>query len=281
MDDATYRTLLIYYRYDRRAANARGRSITTSADWTRERLWIDGVQGDSILVYLYLPKRVAPPYQTLVFVPSSATFFFESVWEAAEYDLGPFIRGGRAVLAVVLKGMLERPFPADFQLPVSESVGFRDLMVRHATELRLGLDFLESRTEFDMTRLAYIGLSFGAGSRLPFAAVDSRYKSAVLIGAGIDERIQPTLPEASNVNFAPHIAVPKLMLNGSNDEEHPWISRGKPLWDLLREPKELVQIEGAGHHPPVEDRVPPIAAFLDLTLGLVSRSASRAGAAER
>jgi pimeloyl-ACP methyl ester carboxylesterase len=59
------------------------------------------------------------------------------------------------------------------------------------------------------------------------------------------------------------------MLNGRQDEEHPWLTRALPLWNLLREPKELVLIEGAGHHPPAEARVPPINAFLDRTLGPV------------
>ena len=102
-----------------------------------------------------------------------------------------------------------------------------------------------------------------------FAAVDPRFKSIVLIGAGIDERMQPTLPEAANFNFAPYIKAPKLMINGRHDEEHPWASRALPLWNLLRHPKELVLIDGAGHHPPPEQRVPPINAFLDRTLGPV------------
>jgi pimeloyl-ACP methyl ester carboxylesterase len=154
-------------------------------------------------------------------------------------------------------------------------VQFRDLMVQHATELRLGIDYLETRTDIDMQRLAYLGVSFGAGSRLGFAAIDDRFRSVVLLGAGIDERMHPTLPEAANFNFAPYIRPPKLVINGRNDEEHPWNTRGLALWNLLRSPKELVLLEGAGHHPPVEQRVPPVNAFLDRTLGPVRPSGTR------
>jgi formylglycine-generating enzyme required for sulfatase activity/tRNA A-37 threonylcarbamoyl transferase component Bud32 len=274
VDPATFRTLLAFYRYDRRPANARGIQMVETADWRRERLWMDGVARDSILAYLYLPRRAAPPYQTLVYVPSSAAFFFQPVWAAIEADLAPHIKAGRAVFAVVLKGMLERPERTGFEPPPSASVRFRDLMVLHATEIRLGMDYLETRGDIDRTRLAYVGLSLGAGSRLPFAAVDDRFRSVVLIGAGIDERVQPTLPEAANFNFAPYIRPPKLVLNGRQDEEHPWNTRGLPLWNLLREPKELVLVEGAGHHPPLEQRVAPINAFLDRTLGPVATAAS-------
>ncbi|TFG45167.1 MAG: hypothetical protein E4H41_05785 [Gemmatimonadales bacterium] len=272
VDDATFQTLLSHYRYDRRPANARGLERVETQDWVRERLWVDGVGRDSILIYLYLPNRARPPFQTLVYVPSGGAFFFEPAWQSTEHELGPLIKGGRAVLLVVLQGMIERPWPAAFALPPSPSVGFRDLMVRHATELRLGMDYLETRNDIDPERLAYVGLSFGAGSRLPFAAVDDRFRSVVLIGAGIDERSQPTLPEAANFNFAPHITPPKLMLNGRQDEEHPWNTRARPLWELLREPKELVLLDGVGHHPPVEMRVPLINTFLDRTLGPVLRS---------
>ena len=67
---------------------------------------------------------------------------------------------------------------------------------------------------------------------------------------------------------APRIGAPTLLLNGRYDEEHPWISRGLPLWRLLREPKRLMIVEG-GHLPRAEVRVPGINHWLDETLGPV------------
>jgi hypothetical protein len=144
-------------------------------------------------------------------------------------------------------------------------------MVRHATELRVSLDYLETREELDMAKLVYVAASFGTGSRLPLAGVDDRFHAFVLIGGGIDERVHPTLPEASNINFAPYVDGPKLLVNGLRDEEHPWLTRGLPFWNLLSQPKELVLIEGGGHRPPAEERVPAIEDFLDRILGPVER----------
>lgn len=270
VDEAGFRALLTHYQYDRRPANARVSEVVETPDWRRERIWLDGTAGDSILAYLYLPEQAEPPYQTLVYVGGAAAFFLDPIWRQVEDGLTAHIRAGRAVFAVVFAGMIERPLPpADVQ-PPPPSVGFRDLLVRHATELRRGVDYLETRADIDASRLAYVGMSWGAGSRLVFAGVDDRYRSVVFIGGGIDERVQPTLPEAANFNFAAHIRVPKLLINGRQDEEHPWTTRAKPLWDLMPPPKELVLIEGAGHHPPPEDRVPAINAFLDRTLGPVT-----------
>lgn len=269
VDRAGFTSLLEFYRYDPVPANPRRRQVEEAPDWTRERLWIDGPGGDSILLYLWTPRVGEPPYQTVAYVPGSSAFYDESVPDAVESRIGPVIQGGRAAVATVFYGMTERPAPQGAAFPPPPSVGFRDLMVRHATELRLTLDYAQTREEVDGDALAYLGLSWGAGSRLAFAAVDDRYRAAVLVGAGIDERVKPTLPEADNVNFAPYISAPTLMLNGTNDEEHPWGSRARPLWELLSEPKELVLVEGAGHLPPVEDRIPAINDFLDRVLGPV------------
>ena len=105
----------------------------------------------------------------------------------------------------------------------------------------------------------------------PFIFFDQMGPAEFLIGGGIDERVQPTLPEAANFNFAPYIRPPKLLLNGRDDEEHPWFTRALPLWTLLREPKQLVLVPGGGHIPPLEARVPAINRFLDQVLGPVRR----------
>ncbi len=269
VDRGTFESLLAHYRYDPQPANPRLDNTTETDGWVRERIWIDGVGGDSVLLYFYVPHQALPPYQTIVHVPGSGVFCCETMMEETEWSIGPLIQGGRAVLAPVLKGMVERSWGPGYTRPETHSVRFRDEMVRHATELRLGIDYLQERDDVDMDRLAYISVSWGGGSRLGFAAVDDRYKAVVFIGGGIDERVKPTLPEADNVNFAPYIDVPKLLLNGRNDEEHPWYTRALPLWNLLREPKELVLVDGAGHVPPVAVRIPAISDFLDRTLGRV------------
>ena len=266
---AEYQALLEHYRYDPRPANPRGRTVVETPDWVRERLWIDGPKGDSVLIYMFLPRNAEPPYQALMHIANSAAFGQSSVPQVVEDIVAGQIKAGRAVISPVLTGMVEHQGTLNTR-PPPQSVEFRDLMVWHATEMRLALDYAVTRPDIDSTRVGYISMSFGAGSRLPFAAVDPRFRAVVLLGAGIDERVQPTLPEAANFNFAPYIKVPKLIVNGRQDEEHPWQTRGKPMWDLFREPKELLLADGAGHLVPVDVRTPRINAFLDRTLGPVT-----------
>lgn len=269
--DEAFSGLVSHYTYDRRPVAGEVVERVETPGWTRERIVFDGPDGEPVPAYLHLPTSEDPPHQVLVLVPGLNAFFGTEPAELAEWLLGPLIRSGRAVFTVVLEGMTGRPFPPDFQVPEPASAAFRDQMIHHATELRMGMDYLETRPDVDTERLAYVGQSWGAGSRLVFAAVDDRYRAVVLIGGGIDERVQPTLPEASNINFAPRIRPPTLLLNGREDEEHPWLTRALPLWNLLTEPKELVLVDGAGHVPPPSARIPAMVDFLDRTLGPVRR----------
>ena len=273
VDDATFRTFLPFYRYDPPTPlGARTIARLESPDWIREKVVYHGIGRDSLLAYLYLPSRTVAPFQTLVYVPAGNVFQGDSLWHDVEVILPDVIRSGRALLAPVLEGMTEREWPVDFRLPLPQTVGFRDLMIRHSTELRIGLDYLETRPEIDRTRFVYVGASWGAGSRLVLAGTDDRWRALILIAAGIDERVHPTLPEASNINFAPRLRTPKLMLNGRLDEEHPWLTRALPLWNLLPEPKDLVLVEGAGHTPPQSALVPAMVTWLDRILGPVQQS---------
>ena len=270
---AEFRALLAHYRYDQRPTEAQIIETVATPDWVRQKVRYVALEGDTGLAYLYLPSRSARPLQTIVYLASSGAFYqIRTVPQEVEWAIGPNVRAGRAVLAVVFKGMAERGFGPGWEPPAPSSVRFRDLMVLHATEMRRAVDYLATRDDIDMRRLSYVAVSWGAGSRLALAAVDDRFRAVVLIGGGIDERLQPTLPEAANFNFAPYIRVPKLLLNGRDDEEHPWYTRGLPLWNLLREPKTLVLVPGGGHVPPLEARVPAINQFLDRILGPVDRT---------
>jgi len=271
---AAFQSLLEHYRYDSRPLEVSVLETVATPDWTRQKIRFVALEGDTALAYFYLPRQAAAPFQTMVYLSSTAAFVqIRSVPEEVELIIAPNIRGGRAVLAVVFKGMAERAFGPGWEPPDAGSVRFRDLMVLHGTELRRALDYLATRPDVDMRRLAYVATSWGAGSRLALAGIDNRFHAVVLLGGGIDDRISATaLPEASSINFAPYIRPPKLLLNGRDDEEDPWLTRGLPLWNLLRKPKQLVLVPGAGHMVPLEARVAAINKFLDQTLGPVRRA---------
>jgi pimeloyl-ACP methyl ester carboxylesterase len=188
-----------------------------------------------------------------------------------EAILAPQIKSGRAVMAVVPRYALERAVPSPPPIDQRTPVWFRNAALLYIAEFRMALDYLESREDIDMQRIAHIGFSWGAErSALILIAVEPRIRSAILMGAELDPR--NALPEVNVVNFVPRIKVPTLVLNGRYDEELPFEPNGRALFELLPEPKRLELVE-SGHLPPIEIRSPIINEFLDETLGPVARQA--------
>ncbi len=266
VDEATFRSFLSHYKYDKKPLEAQIIETVETASWTREKIRFSGIGSDQIIAYLYLPKRATKPYQCINYIPGASIFYTQKVSEEAERALAPHVKSGRAVLAVAPWGALEREWPADYTRPKPNTVGFRELMVRHAIEFSIGLDYLSTRDDVDMAKLAYFGISRGAQRWLVHAAVETRYRSVILIGAGVFEYDQHKLPEVNPTNLVSYIKAPKLLLHGKYDEDSHLERNLRPLYNLLSEPKKLVLFE-TGHIPPLEVRVPVINQWLDETLG--------------
>jgi formylglycine-generating enzyme required for sulfatase activity len=270
VDDATYRGFLSHYRYDRTPPVAEVLETIDGPDWVREKLTFAGLGDGRIIAYLYLPKRARAPYQCINYVVSATVFMGRTAAEEVEAILAPQIKAGRAVMAVVPKGAIEREWPPDHQNSPWNSVERRNLIIFRVTEFRMGLDYLETREEIDMGRIAHIGFSWGSCLRaLILTAIEDRIQSSIFVGGGLEPI--DLLPEVDPVNFLPRISGPVLVLTGRYDEETPYEPQARSLFEAVRAPKRLELVE-SGHLPPVEVRNPIISEFLDETLGPVERS---------
>ena len=269
--EANFQSLLSHYRYDRLPLEAQVVETVETAEWRREKIIYLGGGEDRAIGYLYLPKSSRQPFQLIQFVPAGDVYGkFNTVPESVEMQVAPFIKSGRAVWAVVFKGFKERENPPGYIPPRYATVKRREEVVRNATDLSRGLDYLATRGDVDSTRLAYYGYSQGAQEGIIYAAVESRYRSVVFVAGGIPLGSQSWIAEASPPNFAAHIRAPKLLLNGRYDEVSPQRTHAEPLFKLLRAAKRM-QIYDAGHTPPLEIIVPVINGWLDETLGKIVR----------
>jgi pimeloyl-ACP methyl ester carboxylesterase len=184
-------------------------------------------------------------------------------------QVAPFIKSGRAVWAVVFKGFKERAAYGYGNFGWN-TVKRREELVRNATDLRRGLDYLATRNDMDLQRVAYYGYSAGAVEGLIYAAVEPRYGTAILVAGGLSPSSLNWIAEASPPHFLFHLKVPKLLLNGRYDEVHPLKTWIEPMYQALPEPKRL-HLYNAGHTPPLEIIVPVVNAWLDETMGTVKR----------
>jgi dienelactone hydrolase len=98
------------------------------------------------------------------------------------------------------------------------------------------VDYLESRQDIDATKIAYFGLSWGAGNGVIDAVVDTRFRAVILHDGGIFLGPMNPSPELNQVNFAPRMRIPVLMLNGRYDYFFPLEESQKPLFKMLGTP---------------------------------------------
>ena len=261
--EADFQTWVSHYRYDKIPLDAKIEEVVETDEWRREKITYAGAKDQRAIAYLYLPKNVKPPFQLIHFIPGVSAFRSLTVPRYVEFLLSPHVKAGRAVFAVVLEGYVERKRPSDIPFDYS-SVRYRDQVVGWVTDIRRGLDYLETRDDIEVSKIAFYAVSQESLVLVP--AIEPRYRSVVFVGIGLSKLWVNAIREANPINFAPHINAPKLMLHGRFDEANPLKSEAEPFYNLLREPKRLEVFNG-GHVPPVEVSVPIVNAWLDTTLG--------------
>src|SRR5262249_18639642 len=143
---------------------------------------------ERVIAYLFLPKKFAPPYQTIIHfpgvyavgIPSSNNF--DNNAEMSPIDF--IIKSGRAVLFPIYKGTYERGeedrFSSDNPNTTSvwrhHPIFWRDRVIALSKDLGRSIDYLETRPEIDRNKLGYCGLSWGAAMGAILPAIESRLK---------------------------------------------------------------------------------------------------------
>ena len=259
------------YMYDRTPLNAETVGTDASAEeWTKENVTFDAAYGgERVIAYLLLPKRVAPPYQVVFVWPGDSGLQLPSSENPRTFRMFDFIaRSGRAVLFPVFKSMFERRDDLESTVP-NETAAYRDHVVMWVKDARRSLDYLETRRDLDMRKLAYFGHSWGGRLSGIALATDERFKTAVLYVAGF--RFPRSMPEVDPFNFVPRVRIPVLMLNGRYDHYFPVETAQRPMFVRLGTPdkdKKWIVYDG-GHFVPRDQLVKETLAWLDRYLGSV------------
>jgi dienelactone hydrolase len=134
------------------------------------------------------------------------------------------------------------------------------------------VDYLETRDDIDITRLAYFGVSLGAHTGVKHLALEPRFKAGVLASGGLLLAPEFKLaPEADHINFAPRVQVPTLMMNGRYDQWFPLQTSQVPLFKLLGTPLEHKRhaVFNVAHYIPQKERIKETLDWLDRHLGRV------------
>lgn len=237
--------------------------------WTKQKISFNSPFGDRIMGYLYLPQNAIKPYQVIVWNPHSGVsrYGYSADW-AAEKLFTENIKYGRALFVIIPKGSPERKWEFGEDRPDKSSNLFRDRVIRWAIEQRIVLDYLDSRSDIDTNRIAYLSIANDYdGFIVP--GVDNRFKCNIIIASGIYEDDQKKISaEINPVNFLARYNAPTYIMHGKYDEAVYFSTSVIPAFNLLPEPKKLEALKTT-HVPPLAMRIPLINKWLDESLGFV------------
>ena len=257
-----YRSL---YAYDRSDLEAVVESTDDSPEhWRVERVSYAAAYGrERIPALLFLPKFAAPPYQTVVYFPAGQNIQQFQKWEINYVDF--VLRSGRAVLMPMFKGIFERRLAQ----PIEGLYVVRDITIQRMKDLQRSVDYVYARPDLDASRLAFFGVSLGAALAPIGLAVEPRFKAAVLWSGGFSSIAR--LPEADQINFAPRVRTPVLMLNGRDDFTYPVRTSQEPMFRWLGTPDQDKHhlLHDGGHICPFERITKDTLDWLDRYLGVV------------
>ena len=257
------------FSYDDTEITAATEPLPSTDDWTGERVTVDAAYGDEqLIVDVYLPTGSSPPYQAVVWFPGSdAILSTVSPPPTANEDF--LLQSGRALIRPVLKGTYERREDIASTWP-NETVRYAEYLVSWVKDVQRAIDYVETRDNIDADRLAFYGFSFGARNGAIIAAVEPRFKTAVLYSGGLASG--RARPEVDQINYVSRVTMPTLMLNGLYDPVEPVEAAQQPMFELLGTPdadKKWVRLD-AGHILPRNALIRETLDWLDTYLGPVN-----------
>ncbi|TKJ32602.1 MAG: hypothetical protein CEE38_22825 [Planctomycetes bacterium B3_Pla] len=224
-----------WYKYDRTELNARIESVDHELSYCRrERITFDAAYpNERVIAYLHLPTGMKPPYQIAVWYPGGSARGNPWSERAYRHEMIAIIKSGRALIVPFYKGIYERRLEKTFYPP--DGILSRNLYVQRSQDLRRSIDYLQTREDVDVDKLAYVGFSWGSLMGSVMIAPEERFKTGVFLNGGICACERH--PTSDPANFAPRVKIPILMINGTDDSVFPYETAQRPLFNLLGTPE--------------------------------------------
>lgn len=242
--DDVFRAYKTLYAYDKTPLNAKVEGVVQdTADWREEKITFDAAyNNERMTAFLFLPKKVSPPFQTVVFFPSARVLDLTDSQTLGDMKFFDYIlQSGRAVLYPIYQGTYERRVKVVFP-GTSQDLGY---MTQRYKDLARSIDYLETRNDIDRSKLAYLGVSMGAAEGVIYTALaQDRLKAMVFLDGGYFLYTPPT--GGDQADFAPRLKKPVMMVNGRYDYVFAVGTAQEPLFKMLGTPpadKLLVEFE--------------------------------------
>ena len=250
-------------------------SDETPEDWIKEKITFNtAYNNERLIAYLYLPRNVSKPYQTVIIFPHSGATRGESSKDLEKTEgFDFFIKNGRAVMYPIYKGTYERGGLQYWQLHGQVSTRkYFGLVTKLVLDFRRCIDYLETRQEIDSDKIAYYSYSWGGELISIIAAVEKRLKLNIINTGGMRgfDAGGKIYPLADPINYVTRVIIPTLMLNGEFDMIYQYDKVVKPMYDLLGTPEKDKRLltYPTDHFVPRNDLIRESLKWMDRYFGL-------------
>jgi eukaryotic-like serine/threonine-protein kinase len=272
VSNEVFKVIKSFYNYPKTNLNSKVEAKNEEdQNWRKEKVSFDAAYGkERITAYLFIPKKVPPPYQTVIFFPgwwATLKFSSDRLEDDNDFSFVDFvIKSGRLVVFPIYKGTYERGSPSIQKQTPDE---FREWTFQYIKDLRRTVDYLETRQDVDKTKLAFYGYSWGARIGSIVGAVEDRFQTLILAHGGFHS--DPKEAQVEEFNFAPRVKMPVLMINGRYDHVFPVETSQKPFFRFLGTPEKdkMNLIFDGGHTSPRNELIKAVLGWLDRYLGSV------------
>ena len=231
VSDAEFQDIRKLYSYDAQTPIDPEGEVTLDAtpDWVRKKLTINaGYEDARLTVYLFLPKNVHPPFQSVVFFPSARVNDMPRTDALGDMQFIDYvIKSGRALIYPIYTWTYEgvRIWPSDQHRGPS---GADRSGIQGSQALgRLPPEPVRHRPKQN-------GLSRsqpGYGGRRDLCRVGGPLQTAVFLDGGFF--LGEAIPTFDQVNFVSRVHVPVLMVNGRYDFTFSPDRAQTPMFNML------------------------------------------------
>lgn len=232
--DDVFQAYLQLYAYDKTPLHAKLEGVVQDTpDWREEKVTFDtAYDNERMAAYLFLPKHVQPPYQAVVFSPSARVLDLHDSGHLGDVSFFDYIvQSGRAVLYPVFYGTYERQGKIVYIGAAQRLTYFAN----RSKDLGRSLDYLDTRSDIDKTKVAYLGVSMGSAEGVIYTTIaQSRLKTVIFLDGGYFLDSPPH--GGDQADFAPRLKLPVLMLNGRYDYVFSLEQCQNPLFQMLGTP---------------------------------------------
>lgn len=251
VDDAAFAHIADFYQYDADLplkAEVIGR-WQSRMPYVIEKVEYGSTRGERVPAHFAHPKEGDGPHPAVLLVHGANDFWGKNEDWAMDW-LDILARQGWCVLCADFPGFGERKKAGQLAPWELDPYALRDWMVQAITDQRRGVDYLLSRPEVDSVRIGLLGGSMGGFFGTTVAGLEKRFAGVVLTVArpwpadtATDE---PVLRAVHNLNFAPRISAPVLMVNAEREGR----ALGEELFAPMPEPKQQIWYDSSHYLPP-------------------------------